>query len=92
MAFVLPSRFNMDSAPRPTDPSVSLVENQSRKVAVIRFRGRAGQNQVKAKTKELLSVLKSSNKKNLGEPFLMRYNPPFIPGFLRHNEIGVEIE
>ncbi len=26
-----------------------------------------------------------------GEPFLMRYNPPFTPGFLRRNEIGIEI-
>jgi len=22
----------------------------------------------------------------------MQYNPPFVPGFLRRNEIGIEIE
>ncbi|NLH26447.1 MAG: heme-binding protein, partial [Methanomicrobiales archaeon] len=28
----------------------------------------------------------------LGRPFLMRYNAPYTPGFMRRNEVGVEIK
>jgi hypothetical protein len=92
MAFVLPTQFTFDNAPEPTDPKVHLVKKESRLAAVLRFRGRAGENQVQMKTNVLLSGLKKNNRKVKGEPFLMRYNPPFIPGFLRRNEIGIDIE
>jgi hypothetical protein len=92
MAFVLPSQFTFDNAPKPTDPKVHLFKKESRLAAVLRFRGRAGENQVRAKTNELLTELKKYKRMVKGEPFLMRYNPPFIPGFLRRNEIGVDID
>jgi hypothetical protein len=28
----------------------------------------------------------------VGQPFLMRYDTPWMPGFLRHNEVGIEIK
>jgi hypothetical protein len=92
MAFVLPSGYTIENAPRPSDPKVHLVEKNGRIVAAIRFRGRAGENQVHDKMNELIKTLRQHDKKIMDEPFLMRYNPPFIPGFLRHNEIGVEID
>ncbi len=92
MAFVLPSKFTIENAPRPSDTKVHLAERQSSLKAVIRFRGRAGDDQVNIKTKELLSILKEHKRKITGEPFLMRYNPPFIPGFFRRNEVAVDIE
>jgi hypothetical protein len=39
----------------------------------------------------LLSALTAKGIHTIGEPFLMRYNAPFTPGFLRRNEVGVEI-
>ncbi len=39
----------------------------------------------------LLKVLESEKIQIAGTPFLMRYNSPFTPGFLRRNEVGVEI-
>jgi hypothetical protein len=28
----------------------------------------------------------------VGQPFLMRYDTPWMPGFLRRNEVGIEIK
>jgi hypothetical protein len=46
---------------------------------------------VKKNTHTLLSTLKNQNIQVKGEPILMRYNSPFTPGFLRRNEVAVEI-
>jgi hypothetical protein len=44
-----------------------------------------------AREEELLRVLKENGISTRGSPFLMRYNSPFAPGFLRRNEVGVEV-
>ena len=91
-SFVMPSGYTIDTIPLPEDPRVELQQLPERTVAVITFRGRAGEKDVERRTGELVSVLKRNNIKPKGAMFLMRYNPPFTPGFMRTNEVGVEIE
>jgi hypothetical protein len=91
MSFVLPSKYSFDTVPEPNDPAVSIGEAPERYVAVIRFRGLAWREDVEKKTKRLLDWLSNEGVEHEGEPFLMQYNPPFVPGFLRRNEVGGEI-
>lgn len=90
-SFVLPQRFSMETAPRPSDPRIELVPVSPRDVAVLRFSGRAYLREVMEKEGELLGWLDKHNFRTKGAPFLMRYNSPFAPGFMRRNEVGVEI-
>lgn len=90
-SFVLPSTFTIETAPLPRDNRIDLLTLPSRHVATIRFSGRAYEREVVAKGRELLSVLKKHGVRTKGEPFLMRYNSPFAPGFMRRNEVGVEV-
>jgi hypothetical protein len=92
MAFVLSSKFTIDTAYEPINPQVKIKKVRSRDMAVIRFRGRSEKEEVEKKTKELLSILKRENIKSAGKAFLMRYNPPFIPGFFRRNEVAIEVK
>jgi hypothetical protein len=92
MAFILPFRYSLKTAPEPLNPNIRLKQIDERKLAVIRFRGRTMESDVTKKTKLLLATLNKKNIKTDGTPFLMRYNPPFIPGFLRRNEIGIKIK
>ena len=91
-SFVLPSEMTLENAPVPADDRVVLEAFPERLVAAIRFRGRARGKDVESMTEELRVTLERSNRRPKGEPFLMRYNPPFTPGFLRRNEVGIEIE
>ena len=91
-SFVLPAGMTLDSAPVPTDERVVLEATPERSVAVIRFRGRARRRDIVTVAEELRVTLERSNRRSKGEPFLMRYNPPFTPGFLRRNEVGVDVE
>lgn len=91
-AFVLPTDYTAETAPKPNDTRAKLVSVPQRKLAVIRFRGRTTASDLKSRTEELLSAMAEVGTKHIGEPFLMRYNPPFMPGFLRRNEIAIELE
>lgn len=91
-SFVLPPRFDAASAPRPLDQRIKVTEIPSRLVAVVRFSGRAYDREVIAHEHQLLDALRANNIRPKGSPFLMRYNSPFAPGFMRRNEVGVEVD
>jgi effector-binding domain-containing protein len=84
--------YSISTIPEPLDDRVKMVEIKSRRMAVLRFSGRAGAESVKKLEDELLHTLKENGMRTRGTPVLMRYNGPGTPGFLRHNEVAVEIE
>jgi hypothetical protein len=92
MAFVMPSEFSLETTPEPLDNRVKIEELPARVVAVLRFSGGWSEKHFEAKTKELLDELAKAKIKTRGNVFTMLYNPPFIPGFLRRNEVAIEIE
>ena len=92
MAFVMPSEFSLETTPKPLDNRVKIEELPDRVVAVLRFSGGWSEKHFEAKTKELLDELAKAKIKTRGNVFTMLYNPPFIPGFLRRNEVAIEIE
>lgn len=92
MSFVVPEKYNMETVPEPTDERVTLNKIPERHVATVRFSGFAWKNSVNKQTKRLLDWVTGEELEMKGKPFLMQYNAPYVPGFLRRNEIGVEIE
>ncbi|MHC1680802.1 MAG: heme-binding protein [Methanomassiliicoccales archaeon] len=91
MAFVLPSDAKFAKAPKPSDPRVVIEIKMGGLFAVMRFRGRAGGVDVQGRTEDLKAELKEADYVMDGRPFLMRYNSPFTPGFMRHNEIAARV-
>lgn len=91
MSFVVPSKYTLESVPLPNDTRVRIHELPERKLAVIRFRGWARGKSIEEQKARLISVLQRNSVETVGEPFLMRYNSPWTPGFMRRNEIGIEI-
>jgi len=91
MSFVMPPGQSRDDIPDPLDSRVRITTLPAREVAVIRFRGYAQQDEVIAAEERLQDGLKKAMIEPVGVPFLMRYNPPWTPGFLRRNEVAVEI-
>lgn len=92
MSFVMPPGLARNEIPEPLDSRVQITPLPGREVAVIRFRGRARKGDVGAAEERLREGLRKAGIETVGEPFLMRYNPPWTPGFLRRNEVGVEIK
>jgi hypothetical protein len=92
LAFVLPDKYDPENAPEPLDEHVKIVEIPPRKVAALRFRGGWSKKAFEEHAKVMLGVLETAGIQTIGSVFTMRYNSPFMPWFLRHNEVAVEIE
>jgi hypothetical protein len=91
MAFYLPSEYDYETAPVPTNPDVRLVERPARTLAVRRFSGFARDGTVASNTDDLLGTLAAADVDVVGEPFLLRYDDPRTPPWLRRNEVAVEV-
>lgn len=92
MGFYLPAEFEIESAPKPTDADVSLREVPARRMAVVQFSWYAPEGRVRNYRSQLLDTLEQTDYETTGEPFLLRYNDPWTPPFMRRNEVAVEIQ
>jgi len=91
MAFIVPSSYNKENVPKPTNPKVIIEIQPSKTVAVLRFSGYSSYKNIERNKQKLLTEIKTHKLKTKGEPYLMRYNSPFAPGFIRRNEVAVEV-
>ena len=89
--FVLPKGVTLASAPEPIDPRVKVREVPASRVAVIRYSGFWSEANYAEHLDRLRSVLKAAGVNTIGEPVFSRYNPPFMPWFLRRNEIWLTV-
>lgn len=90
--FVLPKGVTLASAPEPIDPRVQLREVPGSRVAVIRYSGFWSQRNYDEHLDELRQALRSARIAWTGEPTLSRYDPPFMPWFMRRNEIWLAVQ
>jgi len=91
MSFVMPAGSKREDIPDPQDSRVRIVTIPERDIAVIRFSGYAQPEDVDAATARLRAGLEEGGIAATGQPFLMRYDSPWTPGFLRRNEVAMEI-
>jgi hypothetical protein len=91
VAFTMPGEYSLDRLPVPNDPTVHLRQIGERRVGAIRFSGSWNAGKFEAREAELTRWLTSKSEKLIGEPVSARYNPPWIPWFLRRNEVLMEL-
>jgi effector-binding domain-containing protein len=89
--FIMPSKYTMETLPKPNNPAIELREIPKKRFAVIRFSGMAGEESLKRYNKELDDFLSAKRLTPLSPPTYAFYNPPWTLPFLRRNEVLVEI-
>ena len=92
IAFVMPSKYSLESVPKPVDDRINIVEIPKRTLAVLRFSGRWSTSLFNKKSRQLLEQLCKEKISIIGTVFSMRYSSPFTPSFLRRNEVAIEVE
>lgn len=93
MTFSMPSKYTIQTLPKPLDSKIMLIEVPAKKIAVIRFSGSYDDlEKRRSKAAELLDWLAAQQYKAVSKPVFAGYDPPFTLPFLRRNEVLIEIE
>ena len=91
IAFVVPAKYTLDTVPQPSDPTVQIRAVPAQLVASWRYSGRWTESNYREHEAELRAAIARRGLKVTGEPILARYNPPFMPSFLRRNEVLIPV-
>lgn len=89
--FMMPSTFSLDALPPPRDSRVTFAQVPARRVAALAYRGGWSEARFRAHLEKLQAALATEGLRPLSAPVWARYDPPFMPSFLRTNEILVEV-
>jgi hypothetical protein len=89
--FTMPSTYSLETLPEPNDARVRLRVMPAARFAVVRFSGLARPDDVATKTAELSAWMQSRYLDDAGPASLAQYNPPWIPWFMRRNEVMIPI-
>jgi hypothetical protein len=91
MSFILPEGLTPELAPTPEGQAIDFSKVPARTLATIQFSWWTTPDRVETKTKALLDVLAANGIQTQGRAFLMRYNDPWTPPFMRRNEVAIEV-
>jgi hypothetical protein len=89
--FFMPAEWTMETLPVPENPAVVLVQVPDETIAVLRFTGLWGADNIAARRAELLQRLEVTAWKPVGTPVAWFYDPPWTIPFLRRNEVVVTV-
>ena len=90
--FVMPSKYTMQTLPKPNNSEVSLIEIPMQTYGVIKFSGFTGEQKVADKTQALKTWMQDQNLKIVGDAEMARYDPPWTLPFMRRNEVMIEYQ
>lgn len=89
VSFVMPSEIDEHSAPIPTDNRVTLRVKPQELVAVARFTGLCSGASYQDRVAKLLVAIDMAGYRATGNARFARFDPPWIPWFMRRNEIQI---
>lgn len=90
--FAMPREWTLETLPEPNDPRVQLRAVPARTVAVVRYTGTWSQDRYDTHLQTLKTALARDGVKWHGEPVWARYDPPWMPWFMRRNEIWLDLD
>ena len=91
ITFVMPAEYSFEALPQPVDPRIILQQMPGRLMACVRYSGTWSRSGYEKNLTRLLEWLEEQKLTPVGQPVWARYNPPFMPWFLRRNEVLIAV-
>ena len=90
--FFLPKNLSEENIPQPLQQDVNIVTLAAQRFASVSFKGTQNDKKVVRYTAQLREFIAQKGYWVAGEPVYAFYDPPFVPWFLRDNEILLPIQ
>ncbi|NCG11271.1 MAG: heme-binding protein [Alphaproteobacteria bacterium] len=85
--FFLPRSLSEENTPQPSETGVAVVKLKAQKYGSVSFKGTQNDKKVSENLAKLEAFIAENDYEVSGPPVYAFYDPPFIPWFLRDNEI-----
>ena len=92
ITFLMPAEFSLETLPEPLDDRVRLVEEPGRLIAAVRYSGTWSSKSYEKNKTQLKAFMQKQGLRQAGTEIWARYDPPFMPWFLRRNEVLIPVE
>jgi hypothetical protein len=91
ITFLMPLEYTLDTLPRPLDKRIKLKQEPGSLMAAIQYSGTWSQKRFEEKKALLQVEIERRGLRPIGVPVWARYDPPFMPWFLRRNEVLIPV-
>jgi hypothetical protein len=91
ISFVMPGRYTLDTLPEPDNKDIRFRDVGDHDVAVVSFSGHSHEPRVMEKIRQLKDWMQANGLSAKSDFRLARYDPPWVPGVMRHNEVMVDV-
>jgi hypothetical protein len=91
VSFMMPADYSLQTLPRPHNRHIELRQIPARRMAAMAYSGFWSESNYKTHHKKLQQWISEQHLHRIGEPIWARYNSPFMPWFLRRNEILIPV-
>jgi hypothetical protein len=92
ITFIMPGKYTLETLPEPMDARVRLVKVPGRLMAAVRYSGTWSEVGYEKNKALLEDFIQRSGLTRAGAAVWARYDPPFMPWFLRRNEVLIPVE
>ena len=92
ITFLMPAEYTLEALPEPDDARVNLAQEPGRIMAAVKYSGTWSKEGYEENRTMLEEYIQKRGLTKAGEPVWARYDPPFMPWFLRRNEVLIPVE
>ena len=92
VTFIMPAEYTLEMLPEPNDEDVKLKREPGRWMATVRYAGTWSETSYQANKTLLEEYIQKRGLTTSGAAIWARYNPPFMPWFLRRNEVLIPVQ
>jgi hypothetical protein len=90
--FVMPKNMTKSSTPAPADSNVLTIEVPAHLAAARKFGGSWNKEKFEKEGAKLLEEVTKAGLVPQGNLYWSRFDPPWKPGFLKHNEVLIRVK